>query len=120
MSLGTAWILGGLEITLAGSVAGVLSDHDTLRLSSAAVGAIATVYLLGEVLGALVFGRLSDSLGRRRLFIVRLGVYLVGSGLTAATSGPGRAGWCFGTRRGSSPAPASAGSTRRSTQPSMR
>src|SRR5271154_1852108 len=68
MALGTAWILDGLEITLAGAVAGVLTQSDTLRMSSAAVGAVATVYLAGEVVGALVFGRLSDKLGRRKLF----------------------------------------------------
>jgi len=73
-------------------VGGVLTKPNTLHLSSAAVGAVATVYLVGEVLGALVFGRLSDKLGRRRLFSVTLGVYLIGSGLTAATSGAG-AGW---------------------------
>jgi MFS family permease len=92
LALGTAWILDGLEITLASSVAGVLTDGDTLHLSSAAVGSIATVYLIGEVVGALLFGRLSDALGRRKLFTVTLGVYLIGSGLTAATSGAG-AGW---------------------------
>jgi MFS family permease len=92
MALGAAWILDGLEITLAGAVAGVLTNSDTLHLSSAAVGAIATVYLAGEVVGALFFGRLSDKLGRRKLFTITLGVYLVGSGLTAATSGAGP-GW---------------------------
>jgi MFS family permease len=92
MALGTAWILDGLEITLAGAVAGVLTNADTLHLSSASVGAVATVYLVGEVAGALVFGRLSDKLGRRKLFAVTLGVYLVGSGLTAATAGAGP-GW---------------------------
>ena len=80
------------EITLASSVAGILTASDTLRLSSAAVGAIATVYLVGQVVGALVFGRLSDALGRRKLFMVTLGVYLFGSGLTAATAGAGP-GW---------------------------
>jgi hypothetical protein len=35
MALGTAWILDGLEITLAGAVAGVLTKSDTLHLSSA-------------------------------------------------------------------------------------
>jgi MFS family permease len=40
----------------------------------------------------LFFGRLSDRLGRRRLFLITLGVYLIGSGLTAATFGHG-AGW---------------------------
>jgi MFS family permease len=91
-ALGTAWILDGLEITLAGAVGGVLTKSNTLHLSSAAVGAVATVYLVGEVFGALVFGRLSDKLGRRKLFSVTLGVYLLGSGLTAATAGAG-AGW---------------------------
>lgn len=60
MALGVAWVLDGLEITLAGAVAGVLTNADTLHMSSAAVGAVATVYLVGEVAGALFFGKLSD------------------------------------------------------------
>jgi MFS family permease len=92
MALGVAWVLDGLEITVASSVAGALTQTDTLHLSSTAVGAVATVYLIGEVVGALVFGRLSDRLGRRKLFMVTLAVYLVGSGLTALTLGSG-AGW---------------------------
>jgi len=92
VALGVAWILDGLEITVASSVADVLHQKDTLALSSTAVGLIATVYLAGEVAGALFFGRLSDKLGRRRLFMITLGVYLFGSGLTALTLGNG-AGW---------------------------
>jgi MFS family permease len=58
------------------------------------------VYLVGEVVGAPVFGRLSDALGRRKLFMVTLGIYLVGSGLTAATagSGPGWVAFLYATR----------------------
>jgi MFS family permease len=99
-ALGVAWVLDGLEITVASAVAGALGSRSTLGMSSTAVGAIATVYLVGEVAGALVFGRLSDRLGRRNLFMVTLAVYLAGSGLTAATSGAG-AGWVtylFATR----------------------
>ncbi|MBS2962897.1 MFS transporter [Actinocrinis puniceicyclus] len=89
MALGVAWVLDGLEITVASAVAGVLGTKQTLGMSSTAVGAIASVYLAGEVVGALFFGRLSDKLGRRNLFMVTLGVYLVGSGLTAVTMGAG-------------------------------
>ena len=60
MALGVAWVLDGLEITVASAVAGILSEETTLGLSSTAVGAIATVYLAGEVVGALFFGRLSE------------------------------------------------------------
>ncbi|MEP6697193.1 MAG: MFS transporter [Pseudonocardiales bacterium] len=85
MALGVAWILDGLEITVAGAIGPVLNDKATLGLSATEVGAIATVYLIGEVFGALFFGRLSDALGRRKLFIVTLGVYLFGNALTALT-----------------------------------
>lgn len=87
VGLGVAWILDGLEITIASSVTGVLSQSNTLHLTSSQVGLIATIYLVGEVLGALVFGRMSDKLGRRTLFMLTLGVYLVGSGLSAFTFG---------------------------------
>lgn len=87
IGLGVAWILDGLEITIASSVTGVLSQSNTLHLTSIQVGLIATIYLVGEVIGALVFGRMSDKLGRRTLFILTLGVYLIGSGFSAFTFG---------------------------------
>jgi MFS family permease len=89
IALGVAWVLDGLEITIAGTVGAVLQRADTLHLTSTAVGFSATVYLAGEVVGALLFGRLSDGLGRRRLFIITLGLYLVANGLTALSPGYG-------------------------------
>jgi MFS family permease len=85
MALGVAWILDGLEITIASNVGADLTQKTTLHMSAGAVADIATWYLIGEVIGALFFGHLSDKLGRRNLFMVTLGVYLIGSGLTAAT-----------------------------------
>ncbi len=85
IALGVAWVLDGLEITVASNVGPDLTQHSTLNMSASAVADIATWYLIGEVIGALFFGRLSDKLGRRNLFMVTLGVYLIGSGLTAAT-----------------------------------
>jgi MFS family permease len=89
MALGIAWILDGLEITIAANVGPDLTLHNTLNMSVGAVSDIAWWYLIGEVIGALFFGRLSDKLGRKNLFMITLGVYLVGSGLTAATPAGG-------------------------------
>ena len=89
MALGIAWILDGLEITIASNVGPDLTLKNTLNLTSGQVGDIAWWYLIGEVIGALYFGHLSDKFGRRNLFMVTLGVYLIGSGLTAATPAGG-------------------------------
>jgi MFS family permease len=101
IGLGSAWVLDGLQITIASSVTGVLIQPDTLDMSSTEVGLIATVYLVGQVVGALVFGRLSDQLGRKRLLIVTLLLYLFGTGLAAFTVNDGGwlwLAWFYGTR----------------------
>jgi MFS family permease len=87
IALGITWVLDGVEITIAGSIADRLREEGTLNLSSSQVGLGASLYLFGEVFGALFFGRLADKLGRRRLFIVTLAVYLLGNALTAASTG---------------------------------
>jgi MFS family permease len=90
--LGAAWILDGLQITIASSVTGVLSSPKTLGMTSTEIGLIASVYLFGEVVGALFFGRLSDQLGRKRLLIYTLLLYLCGTGLAAFVTGH-HTGW---------------------------
>ncbi|HEU4399952.1 MAG TPA: MFS transporter [Actinomycetota bacterium] len=90
--LGAAWILDGLQITIASSVTGVLSSPDTLGMTSTEIGLIASVYLVGQIIGALVFGRLSDQLGRRRLLVMTLLLYLLGTGAAAFTTGH-HTGW---------------------------
>lgn len=77
IGLGVSWILDGLEIQIV-SESGF---QKTLGMTSAQVGLTGTVYLVGQVVGALTFGRLTDRLGRRKLFILTLVIYLVGSGL---------------------------------------
>src|SRR3954465_14929995 len=76
VGLGAAWILDGLEIQIVNTAGTVLQDKATLHLTSAEVGALASVYLLGEVIGALVFGRISDQVGRKKIFLATLITYL--------------------------------------------
>jgi MFS family permease len=83
IALGITWVLDGLEITVAGSIGDRLREVGTLHLSTSEVGLTASLYLFGQVVGALIFGRLADKLGRRKLFIATLGIYLAGNALTA-------------------------------------
>lgn len=83
LALGITWLLDGLEVTLAGSVAAALRSPATLGLGDAEIGAGASAYLAGAVLGSLWFGWLADRWGRRRLFFVTLAVYLVATAATA-------------------------------------
>jgi MFS family permease len=82
-ALGITWILDGLEVTLAGSLAGALKASPVLQFSNTDVGLAASAYLAGAVLGALFFGWLTDRLGRKKLFFITLTVYLVATAATA-------------------------------------
>ncbi|MGZ4372688.1 MAG: MFS transporter, partial [Gaiellaceae bacterium] len=77
VGLGITWILDGFEVTLVGSIASVLTKPDTLHLSTQEASSAGTAYLFGAVCGALLFGYLTDRLGRKKLFLVTLAVYLV-------------------------------------------
>jgi MFS family permease len=83
MALGITWILDGLEVTLAGSVAAALQTSPRLHLTAEQVGLTGSAYLMGAVLGSLYFGHLTDRLGRKKLFNVTLGVYLAATAATA-------------------------------------
>ncbi len=83
IALGVSWVLDGLEVTVVGALGPTLGRADTLGLSAADVGWAASAYVGGAVAGALVFGRLADRLGRKRMFLVTLAVYLAATVLTA-------------------------------------
>ena len=83
VALGITWVLDGLEVTLVGALAGALQASPSLHLSATEIGLAASVYLAGAVAGALIFGWLTDRLGRKRLFTVTLGVYLVATAASA-------------------------------------
>lgn len=87
VALGTSWLLDGLEVTLVGSLSGILQSKQGLSLSDPQVTGAATTYLAGAVLGALFFGWLTDRLGRRKLFLVTLATYSIATVLTAFSHG---------------------------------
>ena len=85
LALGVTWILDGLEVTIVGAIGPALQNPQTLGLSATEIGGAASAYVSGAVIGALVFGWLTDRHGRRFIFYVTLAVYLAGV-LATATS----------------------------------
>jgi MFS family permease len=83
VALGITWVLDGLEVTIVGGMGGALQDPKTLHLSATDIGSIASAYVIGAVVGALVFGWLTDRIGRKRMFFITLAVYLLGVLLSA-------------------------------------
>ncbi len=82
-ALGITWILDGLEVTLAGALAGALKQSPVLQFSNTDVGLAGSAYIAGAVVGALFFGWLTDRLGRKKLFFITLAVYMTATFATA-------------------------------------
>jgi MFS family permease len=84
IGLGTVWILDGLAVTIVGAIGGRLTEEGSgLELSASQIGAAGSAYILGACMGALYFGRLADKIGRKKLFMLTLAIFLAGSVLTA-------------------------------------
>ncbi|MFJ8622303.1 MFS transporter [Kitasatospora sp. NPDC093550] len=85
IGLGTVWILDGLEVTIVGNMAARLAEHGSgIAVSTSQVTTVAAaVYVAGACSGALFFGWLTDRLGRKKLFMITLAVYLAATALTA-------------------------------------
>lgn len=92
IGLGSVWILDGLEVTMVGNVAARLTeDGSGLEISAAQIGVAGAIYIVGACLGALFFGQLTDRLGRKKLFLWTLVLYLVATVATAFSFSP----WYF-------------------------
>lgn len=86
IGLGTVWILDGLEVTIVGSIAPRLTEKGSgIAISTAQIGTAAAVYVAGACVGALFFGQLTDRFGRKKLFLITLGVYIAATLATAAS-----------------------------------
>ncbi|MER5352246.1 MFS transporter [Kitasatospora sp. NPDC002551] len=85
IGLGTVWILDGLEVTIVGNMAARLAEPGSgIGISTAQVTTVAAaVYVAGACSGALFFGWLTDRLGRKKLFMLTLAVYLAATAVTA-------------------------------------
>ena len=66
-----------------------------MGLTSADVGFAGAIYVAGACIGALFFGHLTDGFGRKKLFMLTLGVYTVATVLTAFSP---RGTWYFAAR----------------------
>ncbi len=97
IGLGTAWILDGLEVNVVGSISGRIAEPGAgVGISKADLsGWAASLYILGACFGAIIFGQLTDRFGRKRLFMVTLSIYLVGTLLTSLSFSTG---WFFVVR----------------------
>jgi MFS family permease len=96
IGLGTVWILDGLEVTIVGSVASRLTEKGSgISITVGQIGIAAAAYVAGACLGALFFGQLTDRLGRKKLFMISLGVYIVA---TVATAGAFSAWYFYAAR----------------------
>lgn len=92
IGLGTVWILDGLEVTIVGSVAARLTEPGSgIQITPGQIGIAAAFYVAGACLGALLFGQLTDRFGRKKLFIITLGVYVAATVATAFAFAP----WYF-------------------------
>jgi MFS family permease len=92
IGLGTVWILDGLEVTIVGAIAPRLTEAGSgINLSTADVGLAGALYVAGACIGALLFGQLTDRYGRKKLFMVTLGLYIAATVATAFAFAP----WYF-------------------------
>src|SRR3954464_4006307 len=89
IGLGTVWILDGLEVTIVGAVGSRLTEKGSgIAMTASDIGTAAAIYVFGACLGALFFGQLTDRFGRKKLFMITLGVYIVATVATAFATTP--------------------------------
>ncbi len=79
--LGVGWLLDAFEVNIVGSVLGVIQN--VFHLSVTQASWVVSIWLIGIMFGAFIFGYLADRFGRKRLFILTLVMYSFFTLLTA-------------------------------------
>jgi MFS family permease len=84
-ALGIGWLLDAFEVTVVNNV--IATFRDLWRLTNLQASWILSIWFVGIMVGAYVFGYLADRFGRRRLFLLTLLLYGVFTFLTAFAQG---------------------------------
>lgn len=80
-ALGIGWLLDAFEVTIVNNVIGAL--RDLWHLTNLEASWILSIWFVGIMVGAYLFGYLADRFGRRRLFLLTLVLYGIFTFLTA-------------------------------------
>ncbi|MGD6889947.1 MFS transporter [Bacillus mobilis] len=81
---GLGWLFDAMDVGMLSFV--MVALQKDWGLSTQEMGWIGSVNSIGMAVGALVFGILSDKIGRKSVFIITLLLFSIGSGLTALTT----------------------------------
>lgn len=81
---GLGWLFDAMDVGMLSFV--IVALQKDWGLSTQEMGWIGSINSIGMAVGALVFGVLSDKIGRKSVFIITLLLFSIGSGLTALTT----------------------------------
>jgi MFS family permease len=81
LALGVGWLLDAFEVTIVNNVISAL--RDLWHLTNVQASWVLSIWFVGIMIGAYVFGYLADRFGRKRLFLLTLLLYGVFTFLTA-------------------------------------
>ena len=80
---GLGWLFDAMDVGMLSFV--MVALQKDWGLSTQEMGWIGSINSIG-IVGALIFGILSDKIGRKSVFIITLLLFSIGSGLTALTT----------------------------------
>ena len=78
---GTGWMFDAMDVGMLSFIIAALSVEWSLTPQQ--MGWIGSVQSIGMAVGALVFGLMSDRIGRKNVFIITLLMFSIGSGISA-------------------------------------
>ncbi|WP_242276781.1 MFS transporter [Bacillus cereus group sp. BfR-BA-01348] len=81
---GLGWLFDAMDVGMLSFV--MVALQKDWGLSTQEMGWIGSINSIGMAVGALIFGILSDKIGRKSVFIITLLLFFIGSGLTALTT----------------------------------